>query len=562
MFGDKNQRETPLKALLKNRPYFLILSCILFMLTGCKGPHEQGVIFKKNKPLSYIKDQFGNRIPDYSTAGYLNGAALPVVPVALSLAPHPSKEDDTHRIQDAIDQVSKYPISPEGHRGAVLLESGNYYVADQLRIEVSGVTLRGEGQFETGTTIHATGKKRRSLIVISGRDANQEAHNRERAGAFFYQNTEGTSWDVLDEYLPSGAQMVQVSPVRGLNEGDTVILEQRMNQEWINILGMDAFPPHPNGNKSKPWDPTDFVFQFERTIETIDGGRIHLNAPLVNPVFTRFGTTLLFKPDLPKRIEQVGVEQLRLVSAFETSEDNSDEAHAWIGVELNRVKNSWVRSVTGVHFGNATVSTEKESLQITVQDCAYLKPIARYGYGRRYGFVNAGQQILVQRCYTEDCSFPYFIPEKTAGPNVFLDCYSKGEKAVVGPWRYWAMGTLWDNTYGEKLLIRNRGYDGDGWGWSGINHLFWNSTAFESISVQSPVNGWNWAIGCKGDRVGGSFQGLTGHVSSHGKSIKPRSLYMKQLEDRIGESRSSGVFTDNQHTGSVFFHVRDTLSEQ
>ncbi|MDA1069454.1 MAG: hypothetical protein O3C43_23520 [Verrucomicrobia bacterium] len=532
------------------------------MLTGCKGPHEQGAIFKKNKPLSYKEDQFGNRIPDYSTAGYLNGAALPSVQVALSLTPLSSKEDDTQRIQDAIDQVSQFPINQEGFRGAILLRSGNYYVADQLRIEKSGVTLRGEGQAETGTTIYATGNQRRSLIVISGRDEAQEAYNRERTGVFFYQNKEGSSWEVIDEYLPSGTKILQVSPVRGLNTGDTVILEQHMNQEWINILGMDAFPPHPNRRKSHPWDPTDFVFQFERTIENIDGGRIHLNAPLVNPVFARFGSTILFKSDLPKRIEKVGVEQLRLVSAFETSDLNSDEAHGWTGVELNRVKNSWVRSVTGVHFGNATVSTEKESLQITIQDCAYLKPVAKYGYGRRHGFINAGQQILVQRCYTEDCSFPYFIPERTAGPNVFLDCYSKGEKAVIGPWRYWAMGTLWDNTYGEKLMIRNRGYEGDGWGWSGINHLFWNSTAFDWISVQSPINGWNWAIGCNGDRVDGPFQGLTGHVSLHGQLIKPRSLYMKQLEDRVGESGSSGVFTDNQYSGSVLFHIRDTLSEQ
>jgi len=495
MQGTTIQRKAAAKAFLVEREMASIAVCILIMITGCKGPQDQGVIYKKNKPLIYKEDQFGNRIPKYSTAGYMNESALPSLPVALTLTPSPIEEDDTERIQNAIDKVSQLPLSTEGFRGAVFLESGNYFVAHQLRIESSGVTLRGEEQFENGTIIHATGRIRRSLILVSGNDTDKEANNPDRSGAFYYQNNEVSKHEVIDDYLPSGSQIVQVSPVGKLTKGDTIILEQRMNQEWVNALGMDTFPPHPNGNQSNPWDPAYFVFQFERIIEKVDGGRIHLNAPLVNPVFARFGTTFLFKQTAPKRIEQVGVEQLRIVSVFEPSEDNSDEAHASTAMELNRVKNSWVRSITSLHFRNATVSTGKESLQITIQDCAYLKPIAMYGYGRRHGFINAGQQILVQRCFVEECSFPYFIPEQTAGPNVFLDCYSQGENAVIGPWRFWAMGTLWDNTYGERLMIQNRGYDGAGWGWSGINHLFWNSTAFEWISVQSPINGWNWAIG-------------------------------------------------------------------
>jgi hypothetical protein len=124
------------------------------------------------------------------------------------------------------------------------------------------------------------------------------------------------------------------------------------------------------------------------------------------------------------------------------------------------------------------------------------------------------------------------------------------------------MGTLWDNVYGQRLMIRNRGYDGDGWGWSGINHMFWNSTAFDWISVQSPINGWNWAIGCQGQRIGGPFQGLTGHVSSHGESARPRSLFMAQLQDRRGTGEIQQLFSHNQRTGTVFFHVKDTLSEK
>ncbi|MCZ6673310.1 MAG: hypothetical protein O7C75_10275 [Verrucomicrobia bacterium] len=534
--------------------------CILFSLTGCKGPMDQGVVYSKDDPLFYKEDQFGNRIPDYSTAGYGSGTAIPQVPNKLTLSPTGSTEDDTRRIQEAIDKLSELEPDANGARGALLLEAGEYRVSGQIRIKDSGIVLRGTGQFEDETVLLATGAKQRSLIVINGRDPNQEAINKEQGG-FFYRQQSEASWEVVDDYAPSGRDYVQVAPLRGLVPGDTVILEQRMNQDWVNILGMESFPPRPDGTPSSSWDPADFVFQFERPIQKIDGGRVYLNAPLVNPIFVKFGSSRIFKPALPNRVRQSGVEHLRLVTEYVETENQSDEKHAWTGVEINRARDCWVRGVTTVNFGHSTVSTGTEALFVTVEDCAFLNPIARDGYGRKHGFLNAGQQVLFQRCFAEDCSFPFFIPERTKGPNVFLDCYASGTKAIIGPWRYWSMGTLWDNCYGQRLIIRNRGYDGQGWGWSGINHLFWNSTAFDWISVQSPINGWNWAIGSQGQRIGAPFQGLTGHISSHGKPVKPRSLYMKQMEDRLGTEAGREVFSENQRTGAVLFHVRDTLAE-
>jgi hypothetical protein len=539
-----------------------LFSCTLFLATACKGPHHQGVKYRKGKPLTYIEDQFGNRIPDYSTAGYASGKPIPEVSIVKTLSPQTNREDDTARIQAAIDQLSSASANANGLRGALLLEAGDYYVSGTIHIRQSGVVLRGEGQFDGGTVIHATGTVQRSLIFISGEDPEHDAMTKNQNPEFHYQNESSSTWEVIDEHVPSGKRLVQVSPVRGLAAGDTVILEQRMNQAWVETLGMNDFPDRPDGKASPPWDPADFRFQFERTIETIDGGRIHFKEPLVNPVFARFGSSILFKPILPKRVEKVGLENLRLISEYQPTDNHSDEAHAWNGIEFQRAKDSWVRGVTAVHFGNTTVTAGRQSLQLTIEDCGFLKPIARYGYGRRHGFFNAGQQILIQRCYAEDSSFPFFVPGKTAGPNVFLDCYASGDRVIIGPWRYWAMGTLWDNVHGDKFMIRNRGYEGDNWGWSGINQLFWSCTAFDWISVQSPINGWNWAIGNKGDRVGGAFQGLTGHISDHEKRVNPRSLYMKQLEDRIGVNAASPVFSENQFNGAVLFHVKDTLSEK
>ncbi|MCB1124489.1 MAG: hypothetical protein KJT03_23250, partial [Verrucomicrobiae bacterium] len=202
----------------------------------------------------------------------------------------------------------------------------------------------------------------------------------------------------------------------------------------------------------------------------------------------------------------------------------------------------------------------REAIRLTVEDCAFLEPVARQGFGRRHGFLTAGQQIFMQRCYAENATFPFVSLERSCGPNVFLDCYANGEKNQIGPVRYWSTGTLWDNVYGERLLIRNRGYEGGGWGWSGINQMFWNCTAFEWISVQSPVSGWNWAIGCEGNRVGAPFSGLNEFFDNTRANHYPQSLYVQQLADRVGKAKASGVFGDSQISGTVLIQLRDTLS--
>src|SRR5262245_24588125 len=91
---------------------------------------------------------------DFSTAGYAGGGvALPDVAAKLVVAP--SGGDDTHLVQAAIDTVAKLPLDGQGFRGAVLLRAGTFRIEGQLRIETSGVVLRGDG-----ATLVATGQGR------------------------------------------------------------------------------------------------------------------------------------------------------------------------------------------------------------------------------------------------------------------------------------------------------------------------------------------------------------------------------------------------------------------
>src|SRR5512134_3538887 len=68
--------------------------------------------------LSYPADANGNRIPDYSHAGYKGGGVpLPAVPVVRTVSP--VSGDDTANIQAAIDQVGTLPVQANGYRGTV-----------------------------------------------------------------------------------------------------------------------------------------------------------------------------------------------------------------------------------------------------------------------------------------------------------------------------------------------------------------------------------------------------------------------------------------------------------
>src|SRR5215216_443439 len=87
-------------------------------------PQSQWVYPDAKGKLSYKTLEKGDRIMDFSYAGYMGGGvSIPSVPVRITLSP--AAGDNTDAIQHAIDEVSKMePVN--GIRGAVLLKPGIY----------------------------------------------------------------------------------------------------------------------------------------------------------------------------------------------------------------------------------------------------------------------------------------------------------------------------------------------------------------------------------------------------------------------------------------------------
>ena len=115
----------------------------------------------------YVPDEQGNTIHDASHAGYAGGGVpIPTVPVKLTI--WPVAGDNTEHVQAAIDKVSALPQDKSGFRGAVLLRAGYYKMAMPLRIQASGVVLRGEGMGDTGTILVGTGTGRPPAPAVRG----------------------------------------------------------------------------------------------------------------------------------------------------------------------------------------------------------------------------------------------------------------------------------------------------------------------------------------------------------------------------------------------------------
>ncbi|MGM0557802.1 MAG: hypothetical protein ACQEVA_15565 [Myxococcota bacterium] len=466
-----------------------------------------------------------HRLPDFSFAGYMKGGVvLPDVPEATTVAP--GDGDDRQRIQDAIDQVSAIDSDADGFRGAVVLEAGTFEVDGTLEISASGVVLRGQGQGADGTTILATRAEQHDLISIDG-------------GGF--GTVDGTTTRIATGYVPVGATTFEVESASELAVGDTIGVVRTPNQTWIDDLGMDQWG----------WSPGGYEITFERNVVDLEGNRVAIDVPLVDTIEDAYGGGEVFVADTTSRADNIGVEDLRLVSEYN---GNEDEQHGWKAVRMRGVSNSWVDGVTAVHFGYAAVSVERESSFVTVQDSAMLEPVSRVTGGRRYSFnVDDATGVLFQRCYSEQARHDFVAGSRTPGPNVWLDCYSRQSSNDDGPHHRWSTGLLFDNVRSYELHVENRQDSGSGHGWSGAQVLFWNSIA-EGLRSFAPHAAMNWVVGSMGFQQEGQWttEEPLGWWESYNDPVEPRSLYLQQLEDRLGAAAVEAVTIPEQRNGRIW----------
>ncbi|MFG2905180.1 hypothetical protein ACGF13_08980 [Kitasatospora sp. NPDC048286] len=480
--------------------------------------------------LVYGQDAQGNRIPDFSYAGYRNGTQpLPTAKVAVTLDPAPNG-DDSDRIQQALDKVAALPQGQDGLRGAVLLTAGTYRVGKPLRIKASGVVLRGAGSGTGGTRLVASGQPR-PLVELSGEGAPQKS---------------GAEHAVTDAYVPVGATTLTLDSAAGLKVGQSIVVQRPQEDAWIKAIGMDRIPDRDNGTASKPWTPNDGL-QFQRTVTAVDGNRITLDIPLTNALEKEYTHAKVWAYDFPGRIGQVGVEGFSADGSAFVQTPGYDE-HGYSAsrfVHFAAVQDAWARDIAADRFGAGIGSIGSTASRVTVTDTSATgmeKAIPqRAPFAQPGAYSIDGQQSLVVNCKVSGSNLHAWLTgPRVAGPNVFSHCTSDnvgGFRLDAGPHQRWATGTLYDNITmlhsrgpNDDLALTNRGNAGSGQGWAGANQVMWNANV-GYYGVENPPTAHNWAFGTRGTPVEGRQSGV---LVSTGTPVQPESLYAQQLAERGG----------------------------
>lgn len=508
------------KALL----YFTVFTSLTFLsFSSCKKTLSLEDSGKQS--IFALTDINMNKLPNFSHVGYLQGdSPLPTVKVVKTL--EAISGDNSKAIQEAIEEVSRLPLDEKGHRGAILLKSGNYQLNRGLIISESGVVLRGEGQGENGT------------VLTDYRKPNST--NRSYLKSFNTISIESKNATIQSRSAPVrlaedafvGDRSIKVENIGNLQKGDVINITKAANSQWINALNMSI----------NNWTTEFYQIQHRRVVESVEGNTIFLNSSLVDDFQLEYGGGFVSKISITNRIEKSAVENLRLRSTYEHLED---ENHVWNGIYVNGAQNSWIRNVTAEFFAFSAIWLTNSDY-CTIQDCAAINFRSEILGDRRTAFIIGLESSFnfFQRCYVEDSRHDFTTAAKVAGPNVFLDCIGVNTISDTGPHQRWASGTLYDNIYSSLIYARDAGFSGSGQGWTGVYQVFWNNRATLGFLVQSPTLGKNWLVGA----IGRLYTQNTVSTISPGVRVLPRSLYIKQLMLRRGE-RGAGEILHKSQTG-------------
>lgn len=514
---------------------FLILSVFGAYLTY--GQNTSELIYLDQGELTYVsfamqgQSNEVNIIPDFSYAGYMGGGVSLPTDIPIKATVTPAEGDDAQRIQAAINIVEQLEPDNNGFRGVVLIKAGHYSLKNVLAIRASGVVLRGEGQGLNGTVLHSNPKVKHTVISILG--------------------SGGIGKDVESEqtittgYVPVGAYSFEVENASDFEVGEKIVVTRTPNQTWIEELGMDYQTLCAGDSDCVGWTPSGYIVDHERIITAISDNTISINIPIVDVMEDIYGGGTISKIQSSKRISHCGVENIRIQSFYD---GNTDESHAWTAVRLKDTENCWVKQVTGQYLAYSTVNIESANFT-TVQDCAYIDPKSIVTGGRRYSFaIQEGLGNLFQRCYAKNGRHDFVMGSRVTGPNVFLDGLAESAQSDIGPHHRWATGTLFDNIRGGSIRVWNRGSSGTGHGWSGAQTMFWNMSSYNGeFRVDSPHGSINWGIGCIGTNQTGE-----GYWESWGANVQPRSLYIQQLQDRLGPSAVDNILMPEQQSGEIY----------
>ena len=535
---------------------------VLYIAPKQVAPVDAKLVTPDGDKLLYSEyNELGDKIGDFSYAGFYMGEyELPdskKIPVALELSPT-GTEDDTNMLQEAIDKV--YNEAPDDSLKIIKLKSGTYYINKGGIALKSGIVLSGEGQGPTGTILYAKDPVQYVPVKISGSAPAKT----------------GDSINITDDYIKAGTKTINVSAsdATKLKVGDLITICTPSTDALSKAIGMDNIINLYEDNTS--WRAGDFDVASERIIEAINGTEITLNHSLLLPANKEYTQSYLYKTDESNKVQNAGVENLRIVSYY--NGDPFDENHATKAIVISNAKNIFIRDITTKYFYFGAVQANMGTKQVTVSNASCLDPVSTVAGDRRYSFhaFHSSQQILFTGCYSFDARHDFAASQEVTGPIVFVDNVADSSNTSAETHATWSTGVLFDNLYqignGSKgfFAMGNRGRFGTSLaqGWTAASSIMWNCLSSTLLAHDVPGTYENFLIGTWGiytDEASLKMKennisvymknyrktGQTGGVDSNFATkdgtpmvgdaykeaeftpVEPRSLYKAQLAERI-----------------------------
>lgn len=479
-------------------------------------PQSQWVYTDAKGKLAYKTLEKGDRIMDFSYAGYMGGGvSIPSVPVRVTLSPVAG--DNADAIQRAIDEVSKMKLV-NGIRGAVLLQPGVYDCERSLTINASGVVLRGSGSGEKGTILNLTGKPH-ACVTVRGAVSSKLV---------------GEAAKIADNYVPAGAYSFSLSNAAGFSIGDTIRITRPITDEWIRFMGMDKLV---RNDKKQTWISGDIP--TTRVIRKIENNKITVEVPLndsYDAMYTGPSGVTVQKISTSGELSQIGIEDFRITCPAQSVTINDGHHRAFT---MSGMYDGWARNL---EIFNTVNSVSVTGRRITVDNINIIHNVPTIGAAKPADLNGSGQQILFNRCnITGDNLFFFGTGAKVTGPVVVLNCIFRGN-GWIQPHQRWATGLLIDGCQVPDggIDFMNRGVMGSGHGWSIGWAVAWNCKA-KSYLNQLPPGSANWVIGSEGAHQQRAIPFDTlpllreGIYDSHDTPVSPSSLYLAQLNERLGK---------------------------
>jgi hypothetical protein len=490
--------------------------------------------------LIYKTTPAGDKIMDFSSAGYMGGGvALPNVPAVRTVAPT-GTADETATIQAAINQVAALPLQGQ-FRGAVLLAPGTYACASNLYIPASGIVLRGSGSGAGGSTIKMYGPRHTAIVTGTGRGRMMIRAPIDEEDLPAQGESAGGRSCIADAYVPSGTITLNVANASGFAAGNVIEIRRPVTTTWVHFMGMDNLV---RNGRPETWIRTGTAIPIERRIASVSGNTITLEVPLSDCLDSRYlnppGTEVV-KVRPPARLAQIGIEHLHIVSPPQAV-NHTQQLYA--AVRMNG-EDCWMQDVI---IDETMNSVGLGGRRITLESVTVNRKALHQGSSKPAEFAPNGDQILLNHCAV-NADNVWFAATGSghSGPIVFLNCAFSGDGHIEGHMR-WTTGMLLDNCSlpGGGIDFKNRGEMGSGHGWGAGWAVAWNCVA-KSYVIQKPPGAYNWAIGCIGQRetLPRPFDSgplLTeGTFDSYGKPVAPRTLYLAQLQERLGSQALKNI---------------------